>query len=287
MSPLPQHNTNPARIFLLPNLMTAGNLIFGFLAVLKIFEGTVQRETGGPNWANYYVISILCILAACVFDLLDGRLARLGGKESPFGREFDSLADVVSFGVAPALLVFKIVLYAIPHQIGWLIAGFYLLCGALRLARFNVAATYNLGTSTRNFTGFPIPAAAGLISSITLLIISNYQNEAELAAGYGGIGLAALMVFLAFMMFSKFEYPSFKGFNWRTQFSLPKFVGAVILLWLNIFYYTWMPAVMFVSYLLYGFLRPFISRAWRREIEEDEDEESPVQPVAPPPPEDG
>jgi len=288
MSPPPQRNTNPAKIFLLPNLMTAGNLIFGFLAVLKIFEGSIQQATGGPDWTHYYYISIYCILTACVFDLLDGRLARLGGKESPFGREFDSLADIVSFGVAPALLVFKIVLYHIPHQIGWLIAGFYLLCGALRLARFNVAATYNLGTGTRNFTGFPIPAAAGLISSITLLIISNsnYQNEAELSAGYGAIGLAALMVFLAFMMFSKFEYPSFKGFNWRTQFSLPKFLGVVVLLWLTIIYYTWMPAVMFVSYLLYGFLRPFISRAWRREIEEEEDEETSVQPIAPQPPED-
>ncbi|MCE0522196.1 MAG: CDP-diacylglycerol--serine O-phosphatidyltransferase [Methylacidiphilales bacterium] len=282
MSPPPQRSSNPARIFLLPNLMTAGNLIFGFLAVLKIFEGSNQQATGGPDWAHYYYISIYCILAACVFDLLDGRLARLGGKESPFGREFDSLADVVSFGVAPALLVFKIVLYEIPHQIGWLIAGFYLLCGALRLARFNVAATYNLGTGTRNFTGFPIPAAAGLISSITLLIISNsnYQNEAQFAAGYGAIGLAALMVFLAFMMFSKFEYPSFKGFNWRTQFSLPKFLGAVALLLLNVIYYWWMPAVMFVAYLLYGFLRPFISRAWRREIEEDMDDEQ-AQPPAP------
>jgi len=276
MSPPPQRTSDPAKIFLLPNLMTAGNLIFGFLAVLKIFEGAIQRETGGPNWTHSYFIGIYCILAACVCDLLDGRLARLGGKESAFGREFDSLADIVSFGVAPALLVFKIVLYEIPHQIGWLIAGFYLLCGALRLARFNVAATYNLGPGTRNFTGFPIPAAAGLISSITLLIISNYQNEAELSAGYGGIGLAALMVFLALMMFSKFEYPSFKGFNWRTQFSLPKFVGVVLLLWLNVIYCSWMPAVMFVSYLLYGFLRPFISRAWRREIEEEDDDEPPT-----------
>jgi CDP-diacylglycerol--serine O-phosphatidyltransferase len=287
MSPPPQRHTDPAKIFLLPNLMTAGNLIFGFLAVLKIFEGSIQRETHGPNWTYSYFFSIYCILAACVCDLLDGRLARLGGKESPFGREFDSLADIVSFGVAPALLVFKIVLYAIPHQIGWLIAGFYLLCGALRLARFNVAATYNLGPGTRNFTGFPIPAAAGLISSITLLIISNYQNEAELAPGVGGIALAALMVFLSFMMFSKFEYPSFKGFNWRTQFSLPKFLGMVVVLWLTIIYYWWMPAVMFVSYLLYGFLRPFISRAWRREIEEEEDDEPPAPPVAPNPPDEG
>jgi len=285
MSTPPERAPNPAKIFLLPNLMTAGNLIFGFLAVLKILEGSIQRETGGPNWTHYYYISISCILAACVFDLLDGRLARLGGKESPFGREFDSLADIVSFGVAPALLVFKIVLYEIPHQIGWIIAGFYLLCGALRLARFNVAATYNLGTGARNFTGFPIPAAAGLISSITLLIISNYQNEAELAAGYGGIGLAALMVFLAFMMFSKFEYPSFKGLNWRTQFSPPKFLGVVVLLVLNVVYVDWMPAVMFVSYLLYGFLRPFLSRAWRREIEEEEEDSGTDVPQAPLPPE--
>jgi CDP-diacylglycerol--serine O-phosphatidyltransferase len=235
----------------------------------------------GPNWAQFYVTSILCILAACLFDLLDGRLARLGGKESPFGREFDSLADTVSFGVAPALLVFKIVLYDLPHQIGWLIAVFYLLCGTLRLARFNVASTYNLGSGTRNFTGFPIPAAAGLISSITLLMLSQYQREEDLSAGYGGIGLALLMVFLSFMMFSKFEYPSFKGLNWRTQFSPPRFLGAVVLLGLNIIYYWWMPAVMFVSYLLYGFLRPFLSRAWRREIEEVEETEEETAPTGP------
>jgi CDP-diacylglycerol--serine O-phosphatidyltransferase len=286
MSPPPQRTNNPGKIFLLPNLMTAGNLIFGFLAVLKIFEGSIQRESGQGNWVTYYHASLQCILVACLFDLLDGRLARLGGKESPFGREFDSLADVVSFGVAPALLVFKIVLYGLPSRIGWLIAVFYLLCGTLRLARFNIAATYNLGTGTRNFTGFPIPAAAGLISSLTLLMLSQYQRESDLAAGYGGIALAVLMVFLSFMMFSKFEYPSFKGFNWRTQFSLPKFVGVVVLLGLNIIYYQWMPAVMFVSYLLYGFLRPFLSRAWRREIEEDDEEESPGQGIAPPP-EDG
>jgi CDP-diacylglycerol--serine O-phosphatidyltransferase len=267
----PTRYDNPSRIFLLPNLMTAGNLIFGFLAVLKIFEGTLLRQSGDANWAHSYIISLQCILAACLCDLLDGRLARFGGSESPFGREFDSLADVVSFGVAPALLVFKIVLVDIPGRVGWLIAGLYLLCGALRLARFNVAATYNLGTGSRNFSGFPIPAAAGLISSITLFILWRYGSENQLTLGNVKYVLVALMIFLSFMMFSKFEYPSFKGLNWRTQFSLPKFMGAVLLLGLNIIYYEWMPALMFVAYLLYGFLRPFISRAWRREIE-DEDE---------------
>jgi CDP-diacylglycerol--serine O-phosphatidyltransferase len=269
---------NPAKIFLLPNLMTAGNLIFGFLAVLKIFEGSLQRQSGYADWSHTYVISLQCILGACLCDLLDGRLARLGGSESPFGREFDSLADIVSFGVAPALLVFKIVLADIPNRIGWLIAVFYLLCGALRLARFNVASTYNLGNGSRNFSGFPIPAAAGLISSITLFMLWQYQYERALQFGNAKYVLVALMLFLSFMMFSKFEYPSFKGLNWRTQFSLPKFLGAVVLLGLNIIYYEWMPALMFVCYLLYGFLRPFISRAWRREIE-DEGEDEADEPV--------
>jgi CDP-diacylglycerol--serine O-phosphatidyltransferase len=273
MTPPPKIS-DPAKIFLLPNLMTAGNLIFGFLAVLKIFEGSIEREKGGSDWMRPYTISLYCILAACLFDLLDGRLARLGGKESPFGREFDSLADIVSFGVAPALLVFKIVLYELPSRIGWLVAVFYLLCGALRLARFNIATTYNLGNGSRNFTGFPIPAAAGLISSITLLLLSQYEHEQDIAYGYAKYGLVALMLFLSFMMFSKFEYPSFKGFNWRTQFSLPKFIGAVLLLSLNIIFFQWMPAMMFVAYLLYGFLRPFLSRAWRKEIEEDDEEEA-------------
>jgi CDP-diacylglycerol--serine O-phosphatidyltransferase len=182
MSHPPKATDNPAKIYLLPNLMTAGNLIFGFLAVLKIVEGSIHQAQGGSDWASFYIISIRCILAACLFDLLDGRLARLGGQESPFGREFDSLADIVSFGVAPALLMFKIVLYEIPHQIGWIIAGIYLLFGALRLARFNIVSAYNLGGATRNFTGFPIPAAAGVISSITLLVLSQYQHEQDLAA---------------------------------------------------------------------------------------------------------
>jgi CDP-diacylglycerol--serine O-phosphatidyltransferase len=277
MSHPPKATDNPAKIYLLPNLMTAGNLIFGFLAVLKIVEGSIHQAQGGSDWASFYIISIRCILAACLFDLLDGRLARLGGQESPFGREFDSLADIVSFGVAPALLMFKIVLYEIPHQIGWIIAGIYLLFGALRLARFNIVSAYNLGGATRNFTGFPIPAAAGVISSITLLVLSQYQHEQDLAFGYAKYGLVVLMLFLSLMMFSKYEYPSFKGFNWRTQFSLPKFLIAVALLSLNIFYLNWMPAVMFVSYLLYGFLRPFLSRAWRREIEEEEEEEAPAE----------
>jgi CDP-diacylglycerol--serine O-phosphatidyltransferase len=256
------------KIYLLPNLMTAGNLICGFLAVLKILEGTFKRQLEDPSWMQSIETSLFFILGACIFDLLDGRLARLGGQDSSFGREFDSLADIVSFGVAPALLVFKIVLY--ENKIGWIIAAMYLVCGALRLARFNVVAAQQNGGGGKEFTGFPIPAAAGLISSITLLMLCFYNNQRELEKNNGKYGLAALMVFLSFMMFSKFRYPSFKGLGWRTQYPLPKFLGVVGLGALTIMNYQWMLAVLFLTYLLYGFFRPFISRAWRREIEEDE-----------------
>lgn len=263
---------DPAKIYLLPNLATAGNLICGFLAVLKIFEGTLQRQAGADNWARTYEASLYFILAACIFDLLDGRLARFGGRESAFGREFDSLADIVSFGVAPALLVFKIVLAGLPNRIGWIVAVLYLVCGALRLARFNVYASLDSHSSSKEFTGFPIPAGAGLISSITLVILHFYDNIPALEAGYAKYALAGLMVFLSWMMFSQFKYPSFKSINWRTQHSIPKFILVACLLFLVILYYKWMFAVIFITYLLYGFFRPFISHAWRREIEEDEEE---------------
>src|SRR4029077_396312 len=149
--------------------MTAGNLFCGFAATLRILDGTIMRanEVGG---INRFRQAILFILGACVFDLLDGRLARLGGNESPFGREFDSLADVVSFGMAPALLVYQIVLRDFQRT-GWLIAFVYLLCGTLRLARFNCYASAKNGKPKDDFIGFPIPAAAGLIASLTLFML--------------------------------------------------------------------------------------------------------------------
>ena len=133
----PTDPTEP-KIYLLPNLMTAGNLFCGFTAVLRIIEASLQVAAGGSAGSLYHE-AIVFILGACVFDLLDGRLARLGGHESAFGREFDSLADIVSFGVAPALLVYQIVLRDF-ERIGWLVAFLYLLCGGLRLARFNCTA---------------------------------------------------------------------------------------------------------------------------------------------------
>ena len=260
---------NEPKIYLLPNLMTAGNLFCGFAAVLKIIDGSLLAARGQPVGSLYHE-AIAFILGACVFDLLDGRLARLGGHESAFGREFDSLADIVSFGVAPALLVYQIVLRDF-HRTGWLIAFFFLLCGGLRLARFNCTSQIVGEKADKDFQGFPIPAAAGLIASLTLLMLWIQADDKEI--GPWKFGLPVLLLFLSFMMFSKVKYPSFKGLNWRTQRSIPACLGLIVLLALTAMFYWWMPAVLFVTFLIYGFVRPFISKAIRHEIEEEEPEE--------------
>ena len=263
---------NEPKIYLLPNMMTAGNLFCGFAAVLKIIEAALLNSDGDPA-ANCYHTALAFILGACVFDLLDGRVARLGGHESPFGREFDSLADVVSFGLAPALLVYQIVLKDF-HRTGWLIAFIYLLCGTLRLARFNcvAAAPKEPGAAkelSKEFIGFPIPAAAGLIASLTLFML--WLEEGERTIGRWKFALPALLLFLSFMMFSHVRYPSFKGLGWRTQRSLPRFLLIIVVLVFAAMNYEWMPAVLFVLFLGYGFIRPLLSRPLRDEIEEEEE----------------
>ena len=274
MNPAPDESP---KIYLLPNLMTAGNLFCGFGAVMLIIRGTLAMELGDSDVfffnQTYFHSAIWLILIACIFDMLDGRLARLGGHESDFGREFDSLADVVSFGVAPAMMLYKIVLQNFSY--GWMVSFLYLLCGALRLARFNCIAARGSGAD-KDFRGFPIPAAAGVIASVTLFILWWEGKEREL--GSWRYLLLAIMIFLSFMMFSRFKYPSFKALNWRTTGSIPLFIFIMLLMIFTAINYVWMPAVIFISYLLYGFLRPFLSLRMRREIEEvdGEDEEAPT-----------
>ncbi len=268
------------KIYLLPNLMTAGNLFCGFAATLKILEGALIQAAAGSDLvaaaaaadaaSSNFRTAIWCILASCIFDALDGRLARLGGHESPFGREFDSLADIVSFGVAPALMVYRIVLHEFPNA-GWIIASVYLICGALRLARFNCLAAANSEAANKEFRGFPIPAAAGVIASLTLCML--WFDERGRDIGNGKYVLPPLMLFLSWMMFSGFKYPSFKSLNWRTTRSMPKFLAIVVVLIVTVLYYQWMPAVIFIVYLLYGFLRPFLSRKMKKEIEEEDDDD--------------
>jgi CDP-diacylglycerol--serine O-phosphatidyltransferase len=270
----PEKQEPALRIYFLPNLMTAGNLYCGFVALHKIIDAKA-----GPPGNGEIRTALAFILLACIFDLLDGRLARMGGVESPFGREFDSLADLISFGVAPAFLVHRVVLRQVflnQPEIGWFISSIYLMCGALRLARFNCLAAMSSSGGSKEFLGFPIPAAAGLVASLTLFLMWD-ADYADISTNMWRFLLPGLLLFLSFMMVSEVKYPSFKKLDLRARRTFLKtviamlFVGCLFIL-RGLILPIILP-IIFTLYLLYGFIRPRISRKVRDEIEEEEDED--------------
>src|SRR3984957_615906 len=237
MQPPPEHPEEKLKIYFLPNLLTAGNLFCGFVALTKIVDAD-------PYDFNQIKFALMFILLACIFDLFDRRVARMGGIESPFGREFDSLAALIFFGVAPAFLVQRVVLadvFGQYKQISWFIASIYLLCGAFRLARFNCLAAMNSSGGGKDFLGFPIPSAAGLVSSLTLLILHFNTNGKSL--GPGNYVIAAVLVFLSAMMVSTVRYPSFKSLGLRSTSTFTKilagaiFIGALVIFQEKVLYY--------------------------------------------------
>ncbi len=264
------------KIYFLPNLLTAGNLFCGFVALTKI----VEADMSSGNFFYEIKLGLGFILLACIFDLFDGRVARMGGVESPFGREFDSLADLISFGAAPAFLVHRVVLrdVFVGHpELGWFIASIYLICGAFRLARFNCLAAQASSGGTKDFLGFPIPSAAGLVASLTLLIIQLNEKDRDLGRWWGYL-LAAVLIFLSAMMVSTVRYPSFKSLGLRSTSTFTRAIvaalciGLLVVLFRLIWIYV-LPA-FFAIYLVYGFIRPRISRHLRREIEEEDEDEN-------------
>ena len=262
------------RIYFLPNLLTAANLFCGFLALTKIVEANPEAD----NFNSVIRHALFLILLACIFDLFDGRVARMGGRESPFGREFDSLADIISFGAAPAFLVHRIVLGGVFEnmpKVGWFIASVYLVCGAFRLARFNCLAAMAGTGGGKEFLGFPIPAAAGLVASLTLFLL--WLQEKEFADSKWLYVLPVIMIFLSLMMVSEVKYPTFKSLDFRARRSFPKMIIAVLII--GSFIVMWkhlLPIVaplLFLAYLVYGFIRPRVSGHFRKVIEEEDEEE--------------
>jgi CDP-diacylglycerol---serine O-phosphatidyltransferase len=274
-TPEPDIPTPKLKIYFLPNLLTAGNLFCGFLALTKIVN-VDQNDLAEARFTEIYN-ALGLILLACIFDLFDGRVARMGGRESPFGREFDSLADLISFGAAPAFLVHRVVLREVfaNEKIGWFIASIYLICGAFRLARFNCLAIMPGGSSSKEFLGFPIPSAAGLVASLTLLMMKVYEKD--LNTGYWKYLLPVLMLFLSWMMVSEVKYPSFKGLDLKATRSFTATLVVILVIGLVVFLQEKLLIIVlpffFTSYLLYGFIRPHISRKMRQEIEEESEEE--------------
>jgi CDP-diacylglycerol--serine O-phosphatidyltransferase len=206
----PPRQGGPTRRFrrgaaILPSLFTTGNLFLGFWAIIRTLEG--RFEEAAP-----------LIGGAIVLDMLDGRIARLTGTSSEFGGELDSLADVISFGVAPALLAYQWSFSTI-HRIGWLAAFFFLVCGALRLARFNVQSH----TDSRYFVGLPIPAAAGQIATLAYIAPEPVVDRPHAFA------LVALVGLLGLLMVSTVRYRSFKSLDLKRRRSYVNVLGIVIL----------------------------------------------------------
>jgi len=193
----------PAKgIYVLPNLFTTAGLFAGFYAIMQARLGHFEAAS-------------LAIYAAMVMDVMDGRLARLTNTESAFGSEYDSLSDMVSFGVAPAMVLFEFVLSDLG-RFGSLVAFIYIACAALRLARFNVS---NISDSS-HFTGMPSPGAAAIMASVVWVLV-DYQISPKSI----NVVLAVLMVSTALAMVSNIQYRSFKDFNFRDK--MP-FVGLIV-----------------------------------------------------------
>ncbi len=203
-------------ISLIPNILTTGNLFSGLASILFVFRG------------NYEAAGI-AILVAIVFDVLDGTTARLMKSTSDFGLQYDSLGDVVSFGVAPGLLMYVWAL-STQDKIGAAVMFAFVACGTLRLARHNVMAAASKPGEGKPFTGLPIPGAAGVIA--TLVIFD--QNIEYLGEGVRpNLGIL-LTLFLAFLMVSNFHYRSLKELKTQEHYLFNILVYTVLVLMLVI-----------------------------------------------------
>lgn len=274
MSSQPPVYPDEPQIPILPNMLTAGNLLCGFFAILTIFKG-MQFDNGTAEAFNYYQQATYLIFLACIFDLLDGRVARMCKCDGPFGREFDSIADVVSFGIAPAMLLARAVLFDLPgNYIGWGIAVLYFLCAALRLARFNcMAAAPKKPNQSMDFVGLPVPMAAGAVVSTMYLVIDVTSHRDLVIPLPLQIMMAVIMAVVSLLMMSRVIYPSFKHVNFEKRGTITAILLAIVAVGLFITLPWIAPAVIFLAYLLYGLVvRPFLNRRMRRLIEAaDED----------------
>ncbi|MFQ5449090.1 MAG: CDP-diacylglycerol--serine O-phosphatidyltransferase [Nitrospinaceae bacterium] len=195
-------------IHILPSLFTTGNVFCGFYAFIAVLN-------------EMYYVGAWAIVVAMIFDVLDGRIARLTKTTSAFGVQYDSLADIISFGMAPAFLVYAWVLK--PYgRLGWMAAFLFLLCGALRLARFNVTKPDVRGD---HFIGLPIPAAAAILASIVIAF------EDLFATKINAVIMVVAVCLLAFLMVSNIKYPALKKLQFRKRVAFSRFLFVILFIY--------------------------------------------------------
>lgn len=220
-------------IFLLPSLLTTGNLFCGFLAIVLSAQ-------------SRFVEAAVAVFVGMILDILDGKVARLTKTTTQFGVEFDSLADVVSFCVAPAFMLYALALQQFG-RVAWLGAFLFVICGALRLARFNV---YQGVTDRRYFVGLPTPAAAGLVAATALLL------EGTEIARWQAAAISVGTVIVALLMVSTFRYYSFKEVDFARRHPAQVLVLVVLGVLIVATHPQWFLFILFSLYLLSGPTRP-------------------------------
>jgi CDP-diacylglycerol--serine O-phosphatidyltransferase len=239
-------------IYLLPNLFTALNLFCGFFAMVAAVDGK-------------FVAAAYAIFVAGIFDNLDGKIARATHSTSKFGVEFDSLCDLVSFGVAPGLMMYVWALQPLG-RIGWLAGFLFVVCGALRLARFNT----QVGTvDSRYFVGLPIPAGAGM-NAATILFCNKMGVDPHMYP----LAFLIMLYTLSFLMVSTIKYPSFKNSDLFRNKNFNVLVAAILIL---IFIAAQPPIALFLFGVLYVSSGPIVTlrhqRLARRQAEDGAQEE--------------
>jgi len=218
-------------LYVLPNLFTASSIFVGVISIVEASKG-------------HFVLASWLILLALIFDGLDGRIARMTNTTSQFGVEFDSLADIISFGIAPAMILY----FFIGHEFGRfgiLVSALYVIFGAIRLARFNISTAK---TDPNVFIGLPIPTAAIFISMWILLFHKYALEDYSIVLLFLALGVAILMV-------SNFRYPSFKKVKLDKPMVFKTMIIAVILASLLYLFSAEGFALIILGYVLYGPLR--------------------------------
>ena len=226
-------------VYLLPNLITMGNMFCGFFAIISAINGFFSRAA-------------VAVLVAAVLDGFDGKVARMTNTSSRFGVEFDSLADLVSFGMAPAILIY---LWALrPYgRFGWAAAFLFAVCGALRLARYNVQAD---SSESKSFTGLPIPAAACMIASLVIMHKHLWGIET-----HHPLLLMLTAYTLAFLMVSTLRYHSLKEVDLKKRKSFNLLVSASLALFVLVSEPQVTLFLLFTGYAFSGIVeRLFFSR---------------------------
>ena len=258
-------------IYLLPNILTAANMVFGILAITYSIQDSLALLVPGADPNKAFVLPAKLILVSIFLDFMDGRVARATGTTSKFGMEFDSLSDLISFGMAPAILIYMSALRELSVW-GIAITIFYVVCAAIRLARFNVQSQIE---EKDHFTGLPSPAAAGLLASYVLLAHwAGWSNKGVILNKVMGwydnnfnfvqlTIIPILTLVVALVMISTIAYPSLK--KWKRERIKPITLGAVaIMIFCLVYAYEFAAFALLSFYLLWGIFRMFTRKGAER-----------------------